>query len=310
MPGVRLRPISDDRMHVRPSVGIRQSKPVAQMIARPAGWRERFCVYKTVTTFTPLHFHSMAEVALVQQGSGVQRLGNQTHKATAHMLTFVPPNMPHSLTSAQPIDKLVCMFDVGLIELLPTAAQVHGTFGLMGSLQPAAVQLSVDEARRVAALFGDLIAERRSPDRLASGAVTAALIVRIMVHHLRSATRSLDQTASEGNNEGRTDETDQYSRVISFLHRNFTDPVNRATVAKSLGIRPETVSRAFAGRGGTFTEYLTQLRLGHAVDLLQNSSHSTTEIAVLSGFGSYRTFTRAFSQHYGQSPATLRDGST
>lgn len=306
MSGVRMRPISGDRVSVRPSAEVRQAGPVAQMIARPAGWRERYCVYKTVTTFTPLHFHSMAEVALVQQGSGVQRLGNQTHEASKHMLTFVPPNMPHSLTSTQPIDKLVCMFDIGLIDLLPTAVSAHGSFGEAGTRQPVAVHLSIDEARLVAALFVDLIAERRSPDRLASGAVTAALIVRIMVHCLRRATRELSHSGAA---DDASTESDQHDRVVSFLHRTFNEPVNRATVAKSLGIRPETVSRAFAGRGRTFSEYLTQLRLGHAVDLLQNSSHSTAEVGRLSGFGSYRTFTRAFNQHFGQSPATLRDGS-
>lgn len=314
MSGVRLHPISDDRVaprsktdirQSRPKADIRQSTPLAQMVARPPGWRERFCVYRTVTRFTPLHFHSMAEVALVQQGAGLQQLGNQTFEATEHMLTFVPPNLPHSLTSTQPIHKWVCMFDVGLIESLPTANGGTGASGWMSAFQPTAVKLSRDEAQMVAGLFGDLLAERRSPHRLASGAVTAALIVRIMVHHLRRAERPLVRTAAvDGVNE-----SDQYDRVISFLHRHFTEPVNRATVAKSLGIRPETVSRAFAGQGRTFSEYLTRLRLGHAVDLLQNSSHSTTEIGRRSGFGSYRSFTRAFHQNFGQSPATLRGAS-
>lgn len=303
MPGVGVHPTSDDRVSGGARVGHQRSTPAPQLVVRPSGRRERFCVYETVTTFTPRHFHTMVEVMFVQQGAGVQRIGSQIHEVRPHMLALVPPNMPHSLTCVQPVSKLVCMFDIAMIDVLLAKGHLQDRLGMLGEQQSTAVQLSADEAELVAGLFAELIAERGAPDRLA-GAITAALIVRIIVQFFRRATQPMTGMDTLLHEER---EDDQYHRITSLLQRRFTDPINRATVAKSLGVRPETVSRAFAGTGETFTGYLTQLRLGHALELLQNSSHSATEISRLSGFDSYRTFTRAFHRQFGQSPGTLRD---
>lgn len=46
--------------------------------------------------------------------------------------------------------------------------------------------------------------------------------------------------------------------------------------------------------GMNYTDLLNQIRIGHAMQLLQKSSLHTREVALLSGFTDYRYFCRLF----------------
>src|SRR5690606_18534317 len=157
---------------------------------------------------------------------------------------------------------------------------------------------------RVAATFSALLAERESL-QVGGGAVACALITQLLVHFLRSATDPVrDELASQ---PASASPPDDYARVLAHLWEHFTEPVNRASVARACGVRPEAVSRMFQqATGESFTTNLSKLRLGHALELMQSTSLSLAEIATRSGFDSYRTFARTFVPHHGQSPTSYR----
>ena len=68
-----------------------------------------------------------------------------------------------------------------------------------------------------------------------------------------------------------------------------------------------TLMRHFkASLGCTPMEYLRNLRLEHAAELLVNSSISIKEIADNSGFLSDAYFFRSFKKHYGVTPVEFR----
>ncbi len=49
-----------------------------------------------------------------------------------------------------------------------------------------------------------------------------------------------------------------------------------------------------------YTDLLNQIRIGHAMQLLQKSSLHTREVALLSGFTDYRYFCRLFKMMTGK----------
>ena len=78
-------------------------------------------------------------------------------------------------------------------------------------------------------------------------------------------------------------------------------------LAEQLGMTREMLSRAFAAEyGGALSAYLKRRQLVHAVRLLETSDLSTTRIAYQSGFGTRRTFYRAFRRGTGMSPDQYR----
>ncbi len=274
-------------------------------MVRPSGRAERYCVYRSLVPSIPMHFHSMAEITLIQDGEGTLHIGNHSLRTTAGTLAFAPPNVLHGQTQDQPSAKWVCMFDLGMIEPLLARDHLFGHLRSVGDRFPPAVNLSPADHERVAATFSALLAERESL-QLGGGAVACALITQLLVHFLRSATDPVRDELTSGPIES-TSPPDDYARVLAHLWEHFTEPVNRASVARDCGLRPEAVSRMFQqATGESFTTNLSKLRLGHALELMQSTSLSLAEIATRSGFDSYRTFSRTFVHHHGQSPTSYR----
>lgn len=61
--------------------------------------------------------------------------------------------------------------------------------------------------------------------------------------------------------------------------------------------------------GMNYTDLLNQIRIGHAMQLLQKSSLHTREVALLSGFTDYRYFCRLFKMMTGKTCGEYRKSS-
>jgi AraC-like DNA-binding protein len=97
--------------------------------------------------------------------------------------------------------------------------------------------------------------------------------------------------------------------VDRYLQRCFsTEEAPRVSeLAEQLGVTREILSRSFAAEYGiALSAYLKQRQLAHAQELLESSELSTTRIAYLSGFGTRRTFYRAFRRGTGLTPDQYR----
>ena len=78
-------------------------------------------------------------------------------------------------------------------------------------------------------------------------------------------------------------------------------------LARLMGMSREALSRKFAEIGGVpLTEYMKERQLARAKALLATSQLTTQRIAYRSGFGTRRTFYRAFRRATGISPAHYR----
>ena len=79
-------------------------------------------------------------------------------------------------------------------------------------------------------------------------------------------------------------------------------------ISKGLDINPSYLSREFSKyfEDLSFGEYIRKLRIEKAIQLMQSSQYSLTEIAYLTGFSDQSHFTRIFKKHIGQSPSAYR----
>lgn len=97
--------------------------------------------------------------------------------------------------------------------------------------------------------------------------------------------------------------------VEEYLDRCFSaeEPPRVSELASVLGISRESLSRDFgAWYGMPLSAYLKQRQITHAQALLDKSGLSTTRIAYVCGFGTRRTFYRAFKRVTGMSPDQYR----
>lgn len=92
-----------------------------------------------------------------------------------------------------------------------------------------------------------------------------------------------------------------------MLHAQFREGLKLSDIAKSAGVHPAHLSRAFHQHFRcTFGDYVRRLRVEYACRQLAAPQASLTEIASAAGFSDQSHFSRIFKRFTGQTPAEYR----
>lgn len=93
------------------------------------------------------------------------------------------------------------------------------------------------------------------------------------------------------------------SDILIYISNHFKEDLSLSALATALGYNASYLSRSFHKTFGiSYNQYIKMLRLREAILLLRKSTFSVTECAFESGFGSARSFYRAFQEEFGCSP--------
>jgi AraC-like DNA-binding protein len=99
----------------------------------------------------------------------------------------------------------------------------------------------------------------------------------------------------------------QYDRVrpaIKYIHTNYMREITMDLLASLCNLSVRQLNRCFhAVYDKAPYEYLTEIRLQVARELLQNTTNTIGEIAERTGYNSIFNFSHAFKQFYGLSPS-------
>lgn len=105
----------------------------------------------------------------------------------------------------------------------------------------------------------------------------------------------------------RMGEGDLIYEVVVYMAAHFRENISLSGAALALGISRYVLSRVFSGTFHTnFNQYLNEIRLSCACELLEYTNRSITDICMESGFESQRTFNRVFRERYRQTPGEYR----
>lgn len=97
-------------------------------------------------------------------------------------------------------------------------------------------------------------------------------------------------------------------KVQEYIETNYRDEVRLADLAALVGMTPTAFSRFFKLRTGrSISDYLIDIRLGHATRALVDSTMSVAEICYSCGFNNISNFNRIFKKKKGSSPKVFRD---
>jgi len=153
-----------------------------------------------------------------------------------------------------------------------------------------------------------LVAELRSPRGEESRLLQGALVLRLLVGHLRAAQDEtlISAPVSALNNVRHEEVVEQVERFLTAnLHRTLT----RDEIAAAVHISVPHLARLFrAATGKTMMDRLTELRLARAKELLLEPDAAVTQVAGRVGFASFSHFARLFRQHVGVPPSDFRRG--
>lgn len=92
-----------------------------------------------------------------------------------------------------------------------------------------------------------------------------------------------------------------------YIDENFDKLITRDTVAAHLRISPNYFSRVFREQGAmTFSDYLTQVRIGKAKFMLERYDLPLSQIAQRCGFNDFNYFYKVFKKVVGRTPTEYR----
>lgn len=96
--------------------------------------------------------------------------------------------------------------------------------------------------------------------------------------------------------------------ILEWLNEQYMRPeLSIAMTAEQFHISQKYVSQFLKDQTGkSYTEYIEDLRLTHAMELLKTTKLGVTEIALKCGFTTQNTFYKAFRRRYGASPSAMR----
>ena len=105
------------------------------------------------------------------------------------------------------------------------------------------------------------------------------------------------------------DSDDLVSRTVSYIAEHYAEEnLTLTKMAHDLFVSPFALSRVFSGTLHTnFNKYLNNTRLEYVRYLLEYTDQSITEAYENAGFGSQRTFNRAFREHFRMTPKQFRE---
>lgn len=111
----------------------------------------------------------------------------------------------------------------------------------------------------------------------------------------------------ESNEATATDDVAVTLRMIAFMKENLSETISLQSLSEEFHLNSSYISQMFKVKTGmNYYNYLEQLRMNKANQLLASTSKSITEIANCVGYQSYRVFTKVYKKNQGILPSQYR----
>jgi AraC-like DNA-binding protein len=104
-----------------------------------------------------------------------------------------------------------------------------------------------------------------------------------------------------------TSKSRRIAKVCDYIEKKCYDSISLAEVSSLVGMSESAFSHFFKKKtGGTFIDYLNNLRIAKACQLLAETSNTIAEICYSSGFNNISNFIRMFKKRKGVTPNEYR----
>jgi AraC family transcriptional regulator len=97
--------------------------------------------------------------------------------------------------------------------------------------------------------------------------------------------------------------SERVEKVVALLRQNLAEPLTLEEIGRAIGCSPFHLSRTFSTEAGmTIPQYLRQLRMERAAELLRSGRFNVTEAALEVGYSSLSHFSQVFHETFGCCP--------
>ncbi len=259
---------------------------------RVRGWEK---LSRGTVAAKPVAHPDAVELTLVEEGTLRYEVGGREIVASAGQIVVVPREVLHATSFLTPM-RGVALWLGG--DLVAEVADSMGP-GVRGSLLRASVlPVSTTRIQRLLRVLVDEVEEASIGHTRAAEALAESVVIEM----LRRAPHESPATKKSARDP-------RVLSAIAQMHASYSEPLSVDDLAKTAKMSRFHFSRLFRDEVGQAPyQYLLQVRLAHAAELLRSGHHSVTEAALSAGFTDFSRFSKMFRKYAGRRPHEVMNG--
>jgi len=241
------------------------------------------------------HFHPEYQLFVVLKGSGTRFIGDHVKHFKEGDVVFTGPNLPHlwrsdndesKADSSDCVEGLVVYFHEDFMGQALLQKEEMIKLRQLFQKSHRGLDILADAALKVKTMMSELLS--------LTGFDSVIHLFKIL--NFLASTTEYRLLASTGyTNSLKETDTERMSNVHEYVMDNFKGKISLEEVAALANMTPSSFSRYFKIHANkTFSEFLSEIRIGHACKLLIEQKMNITQACYESGFHTISNFNKQF----------------
>ncbi len=245
------------------------------------------------------HYHEELELIHIAKGTGTQLVGDSISNFENDSLFLIGSNLPH-----------YWLFDERFLQNNADIRVAHfkeNCFGLgfFNLAENRKIRELFIKAKRGMQIYGQAKSNVKDIlERMVLVSGTQKIILLLEVLDILSKNEQIEKLTSPTYVADNQElDYDRLNSIITYATLHFKNKIALKELADVIGMTENSFCRFFKTKTGkTPIEFITELRVGHAVKLLLESSTPIKQICFESGFQNFVSFHKAFKRIKGAPP--------
>ncbi len=249
------------------------------------------CVRKRIEKgeMYPMHRHNYIEVEVVLEGAATHVYNGEVNTVTRGSAYIVPPQNLHAFTALCDVTIYSICFDMDMVD------KELGDSLLLSSAGNFCCLFEPSEADKIFSLI--LAMEKEQIEKRPMADVVSKSLVCVLCAEI---VRRSERVKKYGN--------PLVAEAISYVHGHFCSPLLLNELADRFDVTPNYLGNLFLRHTGeSFSDYVNELRIKQACNMLRFSEEKISDIALAVGYSSAEYFACVFRKRMGITARGYRD---
>ncbi len=252
----------------------------------------------------PVHYHSDYELNLVIGASGNRIVGDSIEPYNDIDLVLIGPRVPHAWRGETSSNTRVItlQFDEEFANTSIASKRVFRHINEMLVRSSSGIRFTGEVVDIASEILFNMCKSQSFNNVLRFYDLLNALSTSPKDSQLPLASPSFDSS-----NLVRQSKSRRIEKICNYIEQNYNQNITLDDIAELANMSTSAVSHFFKKRTSrTFSNYLTDIRIGHAARLLIETTRSINDIAFDCGFGNISNFNRVFKRYKNTTPREYR----
>lgn len=247
-----------------------------------------------------LHFHNLMEIGVCRRGHGTMRLEDDVVRYESGMISIIPVNYPHNTIPDIGADNCweYLFVDPEKIFTVVYADDILQQQKILENINRKAFLGREEDIPNMKNIICAIMSEMSCKQEFYRESTRGlGLALMMMIARMNSNVGNAPEGLRQKNG------FDQVRPALEHIRDHYAMPMKIAEIASVCHMSESHFRRLFEENiGMTPVDYLNQVRVKKACDMIRKTGYSMEEIAVKVGFTTTSTFNRNFKRIVGTSP--------